>query len=302
MNLREQALREKALRFWDCLVFPLFFGALAACAAHYLLHAPWLVSAMFPGVFVARAVVNASDSTTLDRDCARDMARYFVGLSLVFCVVVAASLTAWTYAGGQRAGYFGYMALVLVGGAALWLFPLAAITPNASTRVRGKQFFTEKQAVRRAQRALPSGDPGILWGPVRIATSSANKHFFAMGTSGSGKTTLFRPLMQQVLPAVPRGEARALVFDLKGEFMSLLSGMGLEIDRHVRTLLPFDLRSYSWDLARDLRTRAEVVHLAEILFPAPKESSGSANFFSRAVGLCFVEVVCSLMALYPGEW
>src|SRR5262249_18923414 len=160
--------------------------------------------------------------------------------------------------------------------------PLAAIVPNTPIRLRGRRLYLQEEGVRRARRALPRGDRGIMLGPAPIPTRAAHKNIMVGGSVRSGKSITLRLILQQRLHDILRGKGRALSYDHKDEQIPQIAGMGLKVDQHVKTLLPYDARCWSWDLARDLRDRASIEHLASILFPNAKGATESGSFFKNA--------------------
>lgn len=129
--------------------------------------------------------------------------------------------------------------------------------------------------------------------PGRLATG----HFAFVGATGSGKTLLQRLLMQSVLPTLGAGQ-RALVYDPKQHFVSLLAGMNLPCP--VRILNPFDRRSVAWEMAEDITSPAAALQAATLLVPSAKADSNP--FFTNAARLLVQGVFQALILAFPGTW
>lgn len=140
----------------------------------------------------------------------------------------------------------------------------------------------------------------LVWGIEAIASRFA-PHFAAVGTTGSGKTLTLNALMRSALMPSPEGllRARALVHDHKTELYPTLRGIGVgEEDIHV--LHSFDERSSAWNLAGDVRSRADAAQVAKALIPTPSEQRNL--FFYEASRNILREVIYSLHSHAPGEW
>src|SRR5215210_7824166 len=113
---------------------------------------------------------------------------------------------------------------------------------------------------------------GRVWGKS-LPQQSATKNYCFVGTVGSGKTVSIKLLLQTVLPFITYEEFdhRALVYDPKQEMIPFLLGLNQYLreleeedakaeDRplqdikpiEVKTLNPFDVNGYAWDMARDV--------------------------------------------------
>lgn len=104
--------------------------------------------------------------------------------------------------------------------------------------------------------------------------------------------------MQAVLPQVgTRPNLRALVYDAKGDMLSILSGMN--ISGGIRTLNPFDARSVAWDMAADVRDKSAALDVASIFIP-PEE--GQNRYFSDAARAIVAGIMVAFHELAPGAW
>ena len=117
--------------------------------------------------------------------------------------------------------------------------------------------------------------------------------------------TITRPLAKSsvvnevVNPNVYAGPGhRAMIYDAKGDTISLLHGMQLK--RPIRILNPFDVRATAWDIARDFTTPASARQFATILIPEDKNAS--QPFFANSARDLIGQIIISLIQLKPGEW
>lgn len=161
-------------------------------------------------------------------------------------------------------------------------------------------FFTKKTTTS-------TDGPLIPWAGTALEAGALDPHFAIAGMTGSGKTMLFKALMGAVLsiPAwSPVKEARrlgakALIYDPKREFYSVLRGMG--IPREAITILhPFDRRCSAWDLSADIKDTASARQLAAILCPEDVESTNP--FFALAAQEIVFAVIEALRANEGAKW
>ena len=110
-----------------------------------------------------------------------------------------------------------------------------------------------------------------------------------------------RPWMRkETIPPTPySGDGhRAMIYDAKGDMVSLLSGMGLRCP--VVILNPLDARSAAWDVAKDIASPATARQFATILIPEDKNAS--QPFFANAARDLIGQMVLALIQIKPGEW
>lgn len=142
-------------------------------------------------------------------------------------------------------------------------------------------------------------DDALYWGNMPIPADSDLHHFCVVGTSGSGKTITIRLLMQQVLPHVARRPGwRALVYDAKGDGLSLLAGMGTTAP--VVLLNPFDRRSAAWDIAADVTQLDAALEVAKIFIPDRQHES--QPYFPEAARELVANLMFALHHTCPGAW
>lgn len=111
---------------------------------------------------------------------------------------------------------------------------------------------------------------------------AATTHFCFIGATGSGKTVNIRILMQSVFPDI--GEnlgVRALVYDAKGDMISILRGIiPNKNGKLIVPLNPFDTGSFAWNIAEDVNEPAHALEIASILIPS--DAHASQPFFADA--------------------
>ena len=110
-----------------------------------------------------------------------------------------------------------------------------------------------------------------------------------------------KPLVRRetIAPTRYAGEGhRAMIYDAKGDMVSLLHGMGLRCP--VVILNPLDARSAAWDIAQDISSPATARQFATILIPEDKNAS--QPFFANAARDLIGQMVLALIQIKPGEW
>lgn len=164
--------------------------------------------------------------------------------------------------------------------------------------LRGRRLISFGKAERAARKLRAGGDRGFPWGGLMVPSSSAVLHFLAIGASGSGKTLTIRMLTGELLRQVRRGSGRrALVYDAKRDAVSTL--FGLKPTCPVKILNPFDQRASRWAIAKDARTPAVCLQIAETLIRA---EPGPNQFFSLAGIEILAGVMVALNLSCPEQW
>ncbi|MBX9792570.1 MAG: type IV secretion system DNA-binding domain-containing protein [Pirellulales bacterium] len=148
-----------------------------------------------------------------------------------------------------------------------------------------------------AQTNGPGSADECLWFGVDLPFREATSHCMLAGATGSGKTTMLRLFMQGVLPRIGPGSGqRALVYDAKGDLMSLLPAISPA--SIIKTTNPFDARGVAWNLHRDVREPRVALQIAFTLIPEEQESQ---PFFSNAARHLMYGVMLSYI-LSGVEW
>ncbi len=142
----------------------------------------------------------------------------------------------------------------------------------------------EAKGIERGERLRPTWKIKLLsrwktlldwypfyWGGVWYPFYSAVKSLVAVGAPGSGKTVFIRLFLQSALKWVGRiRDHRAILYDAKSEYFPLLAGMGIDVSEErglVRTLHPFDLRSWALALYLDIKDFRTIDEIAVIFIP-----------------------------------
>lgn len=144
---------------------------------------------------------------------------------------------------------------------------------------RGRSLLGPREKSRQLLKlAARNGNATVFWGGNQVPLARDPIHYCIIGMTGSGKTVTQRLLMQSVLPLIrPGSDWRALIYDPKQDMISILHGMGLEAT--IAILNPFDARSASWDMAKDITSPAAALQAAAILMPV---EDGPNRYFSAA--------------------
>ncbi|MEM9090714.1 MAG: type IV secretion system DNA-binding domain-containing protein [Cyanobacteria bacterium P01_F01_bin.53] len=126
---------------------------------------------------------------------------------------------------------------------------------------------------------IPLGEEVLNWGGIHVPFQKAVYNFMIIGSIGSGKTIMLRLFLQSLLPHIHKGGSkRAIIFDPKRNFYSILKGMNPKTPIHI--LHPFDARHAKWDISHDINTMADCVMLAAALTP---EQAGDHNPFWKNI-------------------
>lgn len=142
---------------------------------------------------------------------------------------------------------------------------------RGSTRTRGieaKNAINLALAKRVKRRPDHEIAPGVSY-PADMWT----RHVLVVGGVGSGKSTAIKPLIQKIVDA---GE-QMLLFDPKSEFT-----MGFA---KPRILAPWDARSLSWDIAKDMRNPLDMRRFAASMIKESQDPMWSNASRQLLVGL-----------------
>ena len=181
-----------------------------------------------------------------------------------------------------------------------WLIAARALIPHKTEQHEEpvRPPLNVRAAQARAKSLLPRNDAGVPWGGILLSTAATCQHAIVIGTHRSGKTVTSRLLAQSVLSRIVRSsDQRALILDVKREWLSCLHGMMLRCP--IKILNPFDVRSTAWDLAKDFTSPATARELATTLIPDGQEQY-------TAVATASQDLLTGIMLAFhtncPGAW
>lgn len=208
-------------------------------------------------------------------------------------IVTAAFIFGGPIIGGLSLGVPIYCAIV---------FAINYHSHDRVSRRKGHRLQREEKARRKADELRErsfSGDPGILWGKLRIPTRDSEKNFLIVGNIGSGKTLAIRTLMKDQLPLIHQTSGRrALIYDSKQDSLQSLVGMGLHCPLHLFN--PFDERGVAWHLADDIDSIPIANTFAEYLIPCSPHAT--QKYFEEAPQALLAAVLQVFLKVSPGNW
>jgi hypothetical protein len=232
----------------------------------------------------------------------KGLVRFFAAsVGLVALALLLASALSWE-------ARTTLLAAALVAVACHLLLPWVFVLPTDHHR-RGRKLLTYDEATAVAEKNLPEGDPGVLWGGIlHPAGELTQSHWLGVGVTRSGKTLTIRHFLQSVIPlvgldpddrpAAHRGTRyRAVCYDPKTEMMPILEPL---VKCRVVLVNPFDLRGHAWRLRDDVGTDPTIaLEVANSLIPRPE---GEKNpFFTEGARALLAGIMISF-ALSGGEW
>lgn len=156
--------------------------------------------------------------------------------------------------------------------------PLAWLIARRATK-RGERLIQDKYlrgAQLRSQDELAEeirakhGTSDILIGDLPLPIGFAKKHTLVTGTTGAGKSTLLVHLLRSIRA---RGD-RAVVYDKKGEFVSMFYRDGID-----HLLYPADARSHHWHPWAEMAGPFDADWIAEAMVPEQQSQGGGDNRF-----------------------
>jgi hypothetical protein len=137
---------------------------------------------------------------------------------------------------------------------------------------------------RQAFRLAPDHDiaPGVPWPADMWA-----RHTIVVGGTGSGKSTaLVKPLVDKIVAA----RESMLLFDVKGDLTEHWDGLAI--------IAPWDIRSFAWDIARDLQNIGAIRKFAEAAVPGSEKDP----MWSNASRQILTGIILHLRAERGDDW
>ena len=153
------------------------------------------------------------------------------------------------------------------------------------------------QSFEKAQPPGISPAP-VFWGGRWLHHELQKYQFMITGTARSGKSLLLLLYLRSVLSQITPGSGRRLIlFDPKNELHPYIFEYA---QVPVYYLLPSDMRSCRWDIARDFDSPASIIQFCHAVLP---DTPGDSNpFFTVAFRELMIGVMISLNITQPGRW
>lgn len=127
----------------------------------------------------------------------------------------------------------------------------------------------------------------LFWGHQFHTLDQVQGHFLTVGTTGSGKTLLTSTTMRTALMSLAPGkDCRAIIFDSKGDSLSILKRMQQrgELQVPIKGIAINDSRCGAWDISRDAQRYDTVRDIAAALLPQrPQEKDSFWQDSARGV-------------------
>lgn len=203
----------------------------------------------------------------------------------------------WEVANEQAT--FGTLARVgvaagLAGWASAWVTRRGLIPRANQWHVSGVQLFEGEEALAEARRrSLTKKEQkeelhALSLHPAWVAAKKLwARHMFIYGAVGSGKSVILKWVLEQVV----RLDKKAFIYDIKGDFTSIL--------KRPVIVCPFDKRSWIWDVGRDVATQTQAAAFSQSIIP-PEEGSGA--FWASAAQALLEGCVRELQATKSKNW
>lgn len=195
-------------------------------------------------------------------------------------------LATWTRIGAS---------LLLAGYLAVCVFLKEAKPVSNTWHLVGPRLLEGEEAIVEARhRSLTpkeaKADPFsmALHPDLVLSKKQWSKHVIISGSSGSGKSVIINGLLEQL---VRKKQAKLFLYDVKGAFTKIF-GRPIIVS-------PFDSRSWTWDVAADVRTPTQAAAFSASLIP---EGDGNSKFWTMAAQDLFIGCVRELQNTQDGTW
>lgn len=148
---------------------------------------------------------------------------------------------------------------------------------------RGIKIQSEKSLKKQLKKKYGRRDKDLsLSKNLCLPYQLENRHVFIVGSTGTGKTTL----LKNVLLKLRERNEKAIVFDIKGDYLSCF------YDKEKDYILnPLDLRCANWNIFNDLKTDKLAYSFAASIIP---EGFGENKYFNDAARDLFSDILCVL--------
>ena len=157
----------------------------------------------------------------------------------------------------------------------IWFFVLKKLSKKKGSDklLRGAALLPFPDFCRRlGNMNLPTG---FSLGELKLPRDFETSHFLVLGTTGSGKSVL----LNQILAQVNERNEKAIIYDVKGEF---LSKHGKPDNKNNLIFYPFDTRSLRWSVFNEIRHKPDFDMIATALLQPPKEASDNKYWYDAA--------------------
>ncbi len=149
-------------------------------------------------------------------------------------------------------------------------------------KVRGPELIQPKELNAELRKKYGKGKV-VLTERVVLPKALENRHGFVVGTSGSGKSMFMKGLISHIR----KQREKALVFDLKGEYVSIF----YDPEEGDIIFNPLDRRTIPWRLISDLHDRKDVFDFARSFIPDLPGEGGVEKFFRDAAKDVFASIL-----------
>lgn len=187
------------------------------------------------------------------------------------------------------------VSLALAGYLAARVFLKEAKPVSNTWHLAGPQLMEGQEAIVEARRRSLTpkeieADPFALSLHPELVLSKKqwSKHVIISGSTGSGKSVIINGLLEQL---VQKKQAKLFLYDIKGAFTKVF-GRPIIVS-------PFDSRSWTWDVASDVRTPTQAAAFAASLIP---EGDGNSKFWTMAAQDLCIGCLRELQNTRPGDW
>ncbi|NQY01141.1 MAG: type IV secretion system DNA-binding domain-containing protein, partial [Flavobacteriaceae bacterium] len=127
---------------------------------------------------------------------------------------------------------------------------------------------------------------------LRISLKSETTGFLFLGMPGSGKTNVIFQFLTQIF----KRKDKQIIYDYKGDFTQAVGE-----DSSVLIFSPFDARSVTWDMGKDIDTSTKAAEFVSMIVPTLSDNSDK-DFFPGAAQDVLIASILSLQAELGKKW
>jgi len=128
-----------------------------------------------------------------------------------------------------------------------------------------------KKFLKIAMKKLKNEQGFQIHHDLHIAHERESEHVLLAGSTGAGKTQVLNFIINDI---IKRRLGKAVLFDIKGDFTAHYCG-----DENTMLVAPWDVRSATWHLARDIESEIDCAAIAEAFLPI---SDSDDDYFTTA--------------------